>query len=82
MNTIKQKAIVGKNGKIELTETELAEGSVVEVIILVESSPEKDETDYLLSSPANKKQLLEALENAKQGRIISVDLDEYEKSFL
>ena len=37
INSVKQKAIVGKNGKIELSETELKEGTVVEVIVLVES---------------------------------------------
>ncbi|MEA5509729.1 hypothetical protein VB715_08125 [Crocosphaera sp. UHCC 0190] len=82
INSIKQKAIVGKNGKIELSETELEEGSIVEVIVLVESLTEEDETDYLLRSQANKKQLLDALENVKQGQVISVDLHEYEKSFL
>ncbi|WP_107670787.1 hypothetical protein [Cyanothece sp. BG0011] len=82
INSIKQKAIVGKNGKIELSETELTEGSLVEVIVLVESADEEDETEYLLSSQANKKQLLDALENVKQGQVISVDLDEYEKSYL
>lgn len=82
INSIKQKAIVGKNGKIELAETELTEGSLVEVIVLVESSDEEDETEYLLRSQANKKHLLDALENVKQGQVISVDLDEYEKSYL
>ncbi len=81
INSIKQKAIVGKNGRIELAETELLEGTTVEVIVLVEE-PEEDETDYLLKSNANRKQLLEALENVKQGKIISVNLDEYEKSSL
>ena len=49
INSIKQKAIVGKNGKIELSETELTEGSLVEVIVLVESADEQDETEYFLS---------------------------------
>jgi len=80
INSIKQKAIVGQNGKIELPTTELTEGTVVEVIVLVEADP--DETDYLLRSNANKKQLLDALENVKQGRVITVDLDEYEKNYL
>lgn len=81
INSIKQKAIVGKNGKIELAETELTEGSLVEVIVLVESANEEDETEYLFSSQANKEHLLDALENVKQGQVISVDLDEYEKSY-
>jgi antitoxin YefM len=79
LNGIKQKAIVGKNGKIELLETQLREGTVVEVIILIES-PEEDETAYLLKSEANKKHLLKALDNVNKGNLIYVDLDEYEKS--
>ena len=34
-------------------------------------------TGYLLRSQANKKQLLEALENVKQRKVVTVDLDEY-----
>jgi len=82
INSIKQKAIVGKNGKIELSETELTEGTVVEVIVLVEADTAEDETEYLLRSKANKKQLLDALENVKKGRVVAIDLDEYEKSHL
>lgn len=82
INSIKQKAIVGQNGRIELSATELTEGTVVEVIVLVEADPEEDETDYLLRSNANKKHLLDALANVKQGRIVAVDLDEYEKNHL
>ncbi|MFM6277722.1 MAG: hypothetical protein ACKN9K_05235, partial [Dolichospermum sp.] len=58
LSGIKQKAIVGKNGKIELSTTELPAGTVVEVIILVESPIEEDETTYLLKSEANKQHLL------------------------
>jgi antitoxin YefM len=78
LNGIKQKAIVGKDGKIELLVTELPEGAVVEVIVLLEPQIE-DETTYLLKSEANKKHLLKALENVKQKNLIYVDLDEYEK---
>lgn len=56
---IKQKAIVGKNGKIELSATELAEGTVVEVIVLIEPPTEEDETNYLMKSEANKNICLE-----------------------
>jgi len=77
---IKQKSTVGKNGKIELPTTELPEGTVVEVIVLVEQAIEKDETTYLLQSTANKKHLLQAIENVEKGNLIYVDLDEYEKS--
>ncbi|GBF80242.1 hypothetical protein [Aphanothece sacrum] len=75
---LKQKAIVGKNGKIEVPITELIEGTIVEIIILVESQNEEDETTYLLKSEANKKQLIKALENANQGNLIEIDLDEYD----
>ncbi|MTJ09732.1 MULTISPECIES: hypothetical protein [unclassified Anabaena] len=77
---IKQKATVGKNGKIELPTTELPEGTIVEVIVLVDHETVEDETTYLLKSESNKKHLLKAIENVAQGNLIYVDLDEYEKS--
>ncbi|MHC5728330.1 MAG: hypothetical protein ACYTXY_30295 [Nostoc sp.] len=82
LSGIKQKAIVGKDGKIELSTTELPEGTVVEVIVLVETPTEEDETTYLLKSETNKKHLLKALENVEKGNLIYVDLDEYEKNYL
>ncbi|MFO5493071.1 MAG: hypothetical protein ACLBM6_11140 [Cuspidothrix sp.] len=77
---IKQKATVGKNGKIELPTTELSEGTIVEVIVLVDQENVEDETTYLLKSEPNKKHLLKAIENVAKGNLIYVDLDEYEKS--
>ncbi|MHC5823865.1 MAG: hypothetical protein ACYT04_50530, partial [Nostoc sp.] len=62
--------------------TELPEGTVVEVIVLVETPTEEDETTYLLKSETNKKHLLKALENVEKGNLIYVDLDEYEKNYL
>jgi antitoxin YefM len=44
LSGIKQKTIVGKDGKIELSTTELPEGTVVEVIVLVEQQTKEDET--------------------------------------
>ena len=76
---IKQKATVGKNGKIELPTTEFPEGTNVEVIVLVDQVIE-DETTYLLKSKSNKEHLLKAIENVEKGNLIYVDLDEYEKS--
>ena len=77
---IKQKATVGKNGKIELPTTEFSEGTIVEVIVLVDQETVEDETSYLLKSEPNKKHLLKAIENVAKGNLIYVDLDEYEKS--
>ncbi|MEH2322593.1 MAG: hypothetical protein V7K32_03130 [Nostoc sp.] len=82
LSGIKQKAIVGKDGKIELSTTELPEGTVVEVIVLIETPNEEDETTYLLKSETNKKHLLTALENVEAGDLVYIDLDEYEKSCL
>jgi antitoxin YefM len=86
LNGIKQKAIVGKGGRVELPTTELQEGTIVEVIILVEQvKPVKqivseNDTTYLLSSEANKNRLLKAIENVEKGNIIYVDVDEHEKN--
>jgi antitoxin YefM len=77
---IKQKATVGKNGKIELPQTNLQEGTIVEVIVLANQEIEEDETTYLLKSSANKKHLLKAIENVEKGNLIYVNLDEYDKN--
>ena len=82
LNGIKQTGIVNKERKLELSVPELPEGTVVEVILLVESSTPQDETSYLLKSEANKKRLLEGIKNVEQGNLIYVDLEEYEKNSL
>jgi antitoxin YefM len=64
INGIKQRSVVGKDGKIEISSSELPEGTSVEVIVLVDSS-ELDETEYLLSSAANRQQLLQSIDRAK-----------------
>jgi antitoxin YefM len=61
---IKQQSTVGKNGKIEIPSTDLPEGTLVEVIVLVEFSA-IDETHSLLSTPANKDHLVHAIEGIK-----------------
>jgi len=38
-----------------------------------------DETEYLLSSEANRKMLEKSLENVKQGKLIEVDIGKYLK---
>jgi len=59
----------------------------VEVIIVNNSTQIEDETTYLLKSEANKKQLLESMptarcahENVKQGKIVSINLENDEKN--
>jgi antitoxin YefM len=46
---IRQKAIVGKGGKVELSETGLLEGTPVEIIVLTESQGEVKSKDWLES---------------------------------
>jgi antitoxin YefM len=57
---IRQKAIVGAFGKVEITAPDLPVGTLVDVIVLVEPG-EQDTTDYLLSSEANRSHLMQAL---------------------
>jgi antitoxin YefM len=64
MNAIKYSATV-KNGKLDLPFIDLPEGTVVEAILLVNQS-ELDETSYLLSSDANRRNLIESLKELKQ----------------
>ena len=57
---IRQKAIVGEHGKVEITAPDLPTGTLVDVIVLMEPG-EQDTTDYLLSSEANRSHLMRAL---------------------
>jgi len=70
LSGIRQQAIVGKDGKIELQTSDLAEGTVVEVIVLVEHIDQEanigqltsqDTTAHLLSTEANRHQLMSAI---------------------
>jgi antitoxin YefM len=64
IQAVKQKTIVGKDGEIKLNTPQFPEGTAIEVIILVNSNLE-DTTEYLFSTQANQKQLLEAIERVK-----------------
>jgi hypothetical protein len=48
VTAIRQKAIVGKDGKIELPQTELAEGTSVEVIVLAEEKENSNPLETLI----------------------------------
>lgn len=81
IKAIKQKGIVNKDGKIELQSPELQEGTEVEVIILVTSS-EADTTEYLLSTEANKRDLLEAIERVeKKEGLINITSEEWNEKY-
>ncbi|MGK7940215.1 MAG: hypothetical protein AB4062_08725 [Crocosphaera sp.] len=81
IKAIKQKAIVNKQGKIEIHSPELQERSEVEIIILV-SSPETDTTEYLLSTKANEKELLEAIERVeKREEMITITPEEWHEKY-
>lgn len=66
VGAIKQKAVVGKDGRIEIASSELPRGLSVEVIVLVEDSEAQDATAHLLSTQRNREHLEEALEDLKQ----------------
>ncbi|NEQ39328.1 MAG: hypothetical protein F6K40_24975 [Okeania sp. SIO3I5] len=64
MNTLKYQTTI-KNGQLNLPPLDLPEGTVVEVILLIKESAQTDETDYLLSTEANRQHLKEAVELLK-----------------
>ena len=64
MNALKYQTII-KNGQLSLPHLDLPEGTVVEAILLIKEAAEMDETDYLLSTEANRQHLQEAIESLK-----------------
>jgi antitoxin YefM len=64
INGIKQRGVVGKDGKIEIQASELPEGTVVEIIVLVDTESQ-DETEYLLTTEPNRTKLLDAIVRAE-----------------
>jgi len=75
VTAIKQMGTVGKDGKIELYTPELLEGTQVEIILLVNS---QDETEYLLSTSANRKRLLDAVSNIEKGEgLVTISAEEW-----
>ncbi|NES65688.1 MAG: hypothetical protein F6K24_10690 [Okeania sp. SIO2D1] len=64
MNTLKYQTTI-KNGQLDLPPLDLPEGTVIEAILLIKESAETDETDYLLSTEANRQHLKEAVELLK-----------------
>ncbi len=48
----------------------------IEIAVCEAAQTENDETAYLLKSPANKKRLLQALENVENRGLVVANLDE------
>ncbi|MFU8787638.1 MAG: hypothetical protein ACNA7G_01330 [Methylobacter sp.] len=48
----------------------------IEIAICETAQAEQDETEYLLRDPANKAHLLKAIDNVKQGKLVTVDIND------
>ncbi|MBD2483213.1 MULTISPECIES: hypothetical protein [Planktothrix] len=91
LSGIKQQVVVGKDGKIEIQTSELVEGMVVEVIVLVEQdvfntntnpSIKQDETEYLLSTQANRNHLMTAIQNIEtKTNLVSFTHEEWNEEY-
>jgi antitoxin YefM len=91
LSSIKQQVVVGKDGKIEIQTSELAEGMVVEVIVLVKQdvfetntnpSIQQDETEYLLSTQANRYHLMTAIQNIEtKTNLVSFTPEEWNEKY-
>ena len=91
LSGIKQQVVVGKDGKIEIQTSELAEGIVVEVIILVKQdvfnthtnpSIQQDETEYLLSTQANRNHLMADIQNIEtKTNLVSFTPEEWNEKY-
>ena len=76
---IKQQAIVGKNGKVEINASELPEGAIVEIIVLI-NTPEDDNETAL--SPKLHSDLIAAIDrvDARSG-LISFTAEEWNTQY-
>jgi hypothetical protein len=78
VSAIRQYAVVDKQGKIELS-ADLPQGTKVEIIILVE---EQDETEYLLSNPANRQYLIQAISNVDNNtNLVTISAEEWNAKY-
>jgi antitoxin YefM len=70
---LRKKIIVEEDGKLEIKSPELHKGDKIEVIMLV--NPE-EETEYLLSTEANRMHIREAMQQLKERKsYVYVDPD-------
>ena len=90
LSGIKRQGIVGKNGKIEIHASELAEGTIVEIIVLTEQenaetddlqlrqdNVSQDETAYLLSTESNRRHLMTAIQQVEEKNLVSFTPEEW-----
>lgn len=86
INTIREWTTVRNGGRIEVSSSELVDGSEVEVLILVgEDKGEMDETEYLMSNEANRERLLNSIKQAEEHpELLRVykDVDELKKDLI
>lgn len=95
LSGIRQQGVVGKDGKIEIHTSELAEGTLVEVIVLSEQSTSssedialpgdmatQDTTAYLLSTESNRHHLMASIEQTKEKKhLISLTPEEWDEEY-
>jgi antitoxin YefM len=80
IQSIRQHLRVGTGGAIAIQSSELAEGMVVEVIVLLE--PDQDTTEYLLSTEANRQHLQDSLEHIEQRQnLIEITPEEWDEKY-
>ena len=78
---IRERTIVKENGMVEISAPDLPIGTQVEVIVLVDED-EMDETEYLLSTEANRKHLEQAMRDLEDPtKRIYVDVESLKETF-
>lgn len=67
IQTAKQNTRVGKNGRVDILFPTWPESASVEVIVRAATPSESsDTTEYLLSGEANRKHLMESIQNVER----------------
>ncbi len=71
---LRKKMVINEEGRVEINSPDLHRGDTVEIIVLV--NPEQDETEYLLSTEANRAHLRESVRQIEiRGEYKYVDPD-------
>lgn len=78
---IRERIVVMPGGRIEIPASPFDEGVEVDVVVRRKDAVEEmDETDYLLSTEANRKRMEDGLEELKHPEsFIPLNMDEYER---